>query len=220
MPRLWARRRRRDTVVRVDGEQPDDVSFGADAALVVVDVQNDFTDPDGSLYVQGGEAIVPRINALMAAARAAGSTVVLTQDWHPSETPHFEPEGTWPVHCVGGTWGAELYPSLDRHADAVVRKGTRGEDGYSAFTMRDHASGDDVPTGLGGLLRQRGVESVVVTGLAADVCVSATARDAAADGFATSVVWDATRPVDPDATDRVRSELAESGVAVVDATSR
>jgi nicotinamidase/pyrazinamidase len=200
--------------------QPTEVQFGPDVALVVVDVQNDFTDPNGSLYVQGGEVIVPRINALMAAARDAGATVVLTQDWHPPETPHFEPEGTWPVHCVGGTWGAELYPELDRHADALVRKGTRGEDGYSAFTMRDHASGDDVPTGLGGLLHQRGVEAVVVVGLATDVCVAATASDAAADGFTTTVVWDATRPVEPDAGERVLAELAACGVAVVGAGPR
>lgn len=200
--------------------QPTDVQFGPDVALVVVDVQNDFTDPNGSLYVEGGEVIVPRINALMETARDAGATVVLTQDWHPPETPHFEPEGTWPVHCVGGTWGAELYPELDRHADALVRKGTRGEDGYSAFTMRDHASGDDVPTGLGGLLHQRGVEAVVVVGLAADVCVAATARDAAADGFTTSVVWEATRPVEPDAGERVLAELAACGVAVVGAGPR
>lgn len=203
----------------MDIREANAVDFRPDVALVVVDVQNDFTDPDGSLYVRGGESIVPRINALMAAARDAGSTVVLTQDWHPPETPHFEPEGTWPVHCVGGRWGAELFPALDRHADAIVRKGTRGEDGYSAFTMRDHASGDDVPTGLGGLLRQRGVASVVVVGLAADVCVSATARDAAADGFVTSVVWDATRPVDPHSIQRVLAELAACGVTVVDATS-
>jgi nicotinamidase/pyrazinamidase len=200
--------------------QPTEVQFGPDVALVVVDVQNDFTDPNGSLYVQGGEVIVPRINALMAAARDAGATVVLTQDWHPPETPHFEPEGTWPVHCVGGTWGAELYPELDRHADALVRKGTRGEDGYSAFTMREHASGDDVPTGLGGLLHQRGVEAVVVVGLATDVCVAATASDAAADGFTTIVVWDATRPVEPDAGERVLAELAACGVAVVGAGPR
>jgi nicotinamidase/pyrazinamidase len=200
--------------------EPAEVRFGPDVALVVVDVQNDFTDPDGSLYVRGGEEIVPRINALMAVARDAGATVVFTQDWHPPETPHFEPEGTWPVHCVGGTWGAELYPALDRHADALVRKGTRGEDGYSAFTMRDHASGSDVPTGLGGLLHQRGIEAVVVVGLATDVCVAATARDAAADGFTTSVVWDATRPVEPDAGERVLAELAAFGVNVVGADPR
>ncbi len=200
--------------------QPTEIQFTPDVALVVVDVQNDFTDPAGSLYVHEGEEIVPRINELMADARDAGATIVLTQDWHPPVTPHFEPEGTWPVHCVGGTWGAELYPALDRHADAVVRKGTRGEDGYSAFTMRDHASGEDVPTGLGGLLRQRGVATVVVVGLATDVCVSATARDAASDGFATSVVWDATRPVHAEAVDDVRTELAASGVSVLDVGSR
>ncbi len=189
--------------------------FDRTTALVVVDMQNDFADPAGSLFVQEGDTLVEPINALMRAARDAGSTVVLTQDWHPERTPHFEPDGPWPVHCVGGTWGADLVDGLDRHADAVVRKGTGGEDGYSAFTMRDTETGADLPTGLAGLLRERGIERVVVVGLAADVCVAATAKDAAAAGFATDVVWSATRPVYPDAVPQVRRELAEAGVAVV-----
>lgn len=187
-------------------------TFAPDTALVVVDMQNDFADPRGSLFVAGGDAIVGPINALMRSARAAGATVVLTQDWHPPATPHFEPDGPWPVHCVGGTWGADLVASLDRHADAVVRKGTRGEDGYSAFSMRDPVSGDEMPTGLAGLLRDRRIDSVVVVGLAADVCVAATAGDAARAGFATTVVWEATRAVEPSQEPRVRAELAGLGV--------
>lgn len=190
--------------------------FGPSVALVVVDMQNDFADPGGSLFVAGGDALIEPINELIAAARRAGATIVLTQDWHPAETPHFDTDGgPWPVHCVAGTWGAELVAGLATDADAVVRKGTRGEDGYSAFSMRDTRTGGDVPTGLAGLLRERDVGDVVVVGLAADVCVAATARDAAASGFTTTVVWDATRPVYPDTASNVRADLAAAGVTVV-----
>jgi nicotinamidase/pyrazinamidase len=194
------------------------VRFDARTALVVVDVQNDFAHPDGSLYVAGGDEVVEPINALSRAAASGDAVVVLTQDWHPPSTPHFEPDGDWPVHCVRGTWGARLADGLDPSADAIVRKGTRGEDGYSAFTMRDPVSGEEVATGLGGLLRERRVESVVVVGLATDVCVAATAGDAARLGFDTRVVWPATRPVDtsPAAAERVRAELRAQGVRIVD----
>jgi nicotinamidase/pyrazinamidase len=81
--------------------------YDAQTALVVVDVQNDFADPDGSLYVTGGDDIIPAVNEQIAAARAGGATVVATQDWHPPSTPHFTTDGgTWPVHCVRATWGA------------------------------------------------------------------------------------------------------------------
>lgn len=174
------------------------VGYDARTALLVVDVQNDFADPDGSLSVRGGDAIVPRVNAEMAAAREAGGTVVCTQDWHPESTPHFAKDGgIWPVHCVAGTWGAELHPSLDAPADAVrVRKGSNGEDGYSGFTMRDPVSGEEGPTELDGLLRQAGIERVVICGLATDYCVLATARDAVRLGYRTSVLTDAIAAVD------------------------
>lgn len=201
---------RTGTVARME------IDFDAATALLVVDMQNDFADPAGSLFVVGGDALVDPINALAASARAAGATVVLTQDWHPAETPHFVTGGgPWPVHCVAGTWGAELVGGLAADADAVVRKGTRGEDGYSAFSMRDTHTGADVPTGLAGLLRERAIERVVVVGLAADVCVAATAHDAAASGFATVVVWSATAPVDPAVEGSVRHDLTAAGVAVV-----
>jgi nicotinamidase/pyrazinamidase len=116
--------------------------YSPTTALIVVDVQNDFADPAGSLWVRGGTDIVPVINEAIAAAKAAGAFVVFTQDWHPPSTPHFAKDGgIWPVHCVGDTWGAELHPDLGADADAPrVRKGTNGEDGYSGFTMRDPAA--------------------------------------------------------------------------------
>jgi len=88
-------------------------------AVIVVDVQNDFADPGGSLSVAGAREIIPRINAEIALARAHGAAVVLTQDWHPASTPHFAKDGgIWPVHCVADTWGAELHPALDAPTDA------------------------------------------------------------------------------------------------------
>ena len=121
--------------------------YDAHTALIVVDVQNDFADPKGSLSVEGGTAIIPTINAEIAAAREAGGLVVFTQDWHPPSTPHFAKDGgIWPVHCVANTWGAELYPDLDAPEDAPrVRKGVNGEDGYSGFTTRDPVTGETKP---------------------------------------------------------------------------
>jgi nicotinamidase/pyrazinamidase len=96
-------------------------------ALIVVDVQNDFADAGGSLYVPGGETIVEPVNQEMLAARAGGATIVVTQDWHPPDSPHFEAGGgKWPPHCVRRTWGAELHSMLDADADLILRKGTGG----------------------------------------------------------------------------------------------
>src|SRR5438874_6728373 len=99
-------------------------------ALIIADVQNDFADPAGSLAVRGGDRIVPRVNAEIRNAIEGGALVVLTQDWHPESTPHFAKDGgIWPVHCVAGTWGAELFPALDASAEMPrVRKGRTGED--------------------------------------------------------------------------------------------
>src|SRR5947209_8017381 len=94
-------------------------------ALIVVDVQNDFADPTGSLSVAGGADVIPVINAEIALARTNGALVVCTQDWHPLHTPHFAKDGgIWPDHCVRDTWGAELHPALDAPEDSpIVRKG-------------------------------------------------------------------------------------------------
>jgi len=187
-------------------------------ALLVVDVQNDFADPAGGLAVRGGEAIVPYVNGEIAAATEAGALVVYTQDWHPASTPHFAKDGgIWPVHCVGGTWGAELHPALSGDAGPAVRKGANGEDGYSGFTMRDPTTGTTMPTELDGLLRARGIRRVVVCGLATDYCVKATALDAVADGYATEVLLAGIRAVDlaPGDGERALLEMAEAGVALL-----
>jgi len=188
--------------------------YAPDTALVVVDVQNDFADPAGSLYVAGGETTVPVINEHVAAAQAAGATVVYTQDWHPPSTPHFAKDGgIWPVHCVGGTSGAELHPDLVV-AGPRVRKGTAGEDGYSGFTVRDPESGEEWPTELEDLLRERDVTRVVVVGLATDYCVKETAIDGARLGFATTVLADAVRAVDLRPGDGVRAAAAMANAGV------
>ena len=185
-------------------------------ALVVVDVQNDFADPAGSLAVAGGPEVVAATNAEVAAAAGAGAVVVYTQDWHPADTPHFAKDGgTWPVHCVQGTWGAQLHPDLVVRGD-VLRKGEHGEDGYSGFTMRDPVSGESVPTALAGLLRERGVERLVVVGLATDYCVRATALEGREHGWPVVVPWDAVAAVDlePGDGERTRQELLDAGVEV------
>ncbi|MFP4311078.1 MAG: isochorismatase family protein [Nitriliruptoraceae bacterium] len=172
--------------------------YGPHTALLVVDVQNDFADPDGGLYVEGGEEIVPLVNEEIAAARAAGALVVYTQDWHPPTTPHFAKDGgVWPVHCVRDTWGAELHPDLEVAEDApIVRKGVEGEDGYSGFSVRDPVSGDTTATELGSYLDAAQIRRVVVTGLAGDVCVKETALDAARLGYEVVVPLATTRMVE------------------------
>jgi len=188
--------------------------YDPETALVVVDVQNDFADPAGSLAVAGGEAIIPVLNAEIEAALAVGATVAYTQDWHPEHTPHFAKDGgIWPDHCIQETWGAAIHPALAIDGP-VVKKGAAGEDGYSGFTMRDPVSGETVPTDLEGLLRSRGIERVVVAGLATDYCVKATALDAIRLGFRTTVLLDAIAAVDlkPGDGDRALDELRAAGV--------
>ena len=183
-------------------------------ALVVVDLQNDFADPAGGLSVADGADIVPLVNGEIASARLAGALVVYTQDWHPESTPHFAKDGgIWPVHCVGGTWGAELHPDVVVDGPRV-RKGENGEDGYSGFTMRDPQSGETIPTPLEALLREHGIERVVVCGLATDYCVKATALDAARLGFETYLLVDAIRAVDlaPGDGERAIDEMRAAGV--------
>jgi nicotinamidase/pyrazinamidase len=192
-------------------------------ALIVVDVQNDFADLAGGLSVAGGDTIVPTVNAEIQSALGGGAFVVYTQDWHPPSTPHFAKDGgIWPVHCVAGTWGAELHPDLVEVAGGRIRKGVNGEDGYSGFTMRDAETGETIPTELTELLRARDIERVVVCGLATDYCVKATAIDAAALGFETSLLPDAVRAVDlnPGDGDRAIAAMRDAGVAVADPLPR
>ncbi len=193
-------------------------AYAAGTALLAVDVQNDFADPAGGLAVAGGAAIVPLLNEEITAALAAGAFIAYTQDWHPASTPHFARDGgTWPVHCVGGTWGAELHPGLLAGAGPSVRKGANGEDGYSGFTMRDPLTGATVPTELDGLLRGHAIRRVVVGGLATDYCVKATALDAIALGYETHVLVDAIRAVDlePGDGERALAAMEQAGVVLV-----
>ena len=187
-------------------------------ALIVVDMQNDFADPAGSLSVADGEAIIPGVNAELASARDAGALVVFTQDWHPEVTPHFAKDGgIWPVHCVRDTWGAQLHSDLEAHADEPrVRKGSSGEDGYSGFTMRDPVSGDEIPTELEALLRGRGIERVVIAGIATDYCVKSSALDAARLGFETTVLGGAIAAVNLKANDgeQALAEMSEAGISI------
>lgn len=185
-------------------------------ALVVVDVQNDFADPAGSLAVPGGEQVVEAANAHIAAAVAAGATIVYTQDWHPESTPHFVTGGgPWPPHCVRDTWGAQLHPDLLLRGE-VVRKGVHGEDGYSGFTVRDDATGESTQTPLADLLRAAGVVELVVLGLATDYCVKATALDARTLGWPVTVPWESVRAVDVRDGDEVRAReaLERAGVRI------
>jgi nicotinamidase/pyrazinamidase len=187
-------------------------------ALVVVDVQNDFADPEGGLYVRGGEELVEPVNAQVRAALAAGATVVYTQDWHPPSTRHFAKDGgVWPVHCVRDTWGAELHPSL--HVEGtVVRKGTGGEDGYSGFSVRDPVTGAKAPTVLEAAI-PHSVRHLVVVGLAGDYCVKDTALDGRRLGYDVTFPLRLTRFVRLAEGDDSRAveELRRAGVVVEEA---
>ena len=195
-------------------------------ALLVIDVQYDFC-PGGALAVADGDAVVAPINDLLAEFQVR----VLTQDWHPPDHSSFAsqhegeepfgmtemaygPQVLWPDHCVIGTDGAAFHERLatDR-AQAVIRKGFRRQiDSYSGFFENDH----ETPTGLEGYLRSRGVESVVIAGLATDFCVNFTALDAARLGFATTVLEGASRGIDLDGSlDAARDAMREAGVSLV-----
>ena len=172
------------------------VDYDSNTALIVVDVQNDFADASGNLYVKGGEEVVPIINTQIDLAREAGARVAYTADWHPESTPHFQKDGgIWPVHCIGETWGAEFHPDLVLDGP-VVRKGTNGEDGYSGFTMQDPVTLEPTPTELARLLRGWGIERIVVVGLATDYCVKDTALDGITAGFGVQLLTEAVRAVD------------------------
>jgi nicotinamidase/pyrazinamidase len=197
---------------------------GADAAFLVVDVQNDFC-PGGALAVPGGDEVVALIDRL--AERF--DHVILTQDWHPrghrsfaSAHPGWRPFSTvdmpygtqtlWPDHCVQGTPGAAFHPALrvPERAELILRKGFRAEvDSYSAFYENDRRT----PTGLAGYLRERGLRRVFMAGLATDFCVSYSALDARREGFEVVVLEDACRAIDLGGSlDAALAAWSEAGV--------
>lgn len=192
--------------------------FSPSHALIVVDMQHDFADPAGSLYVKGGEDIVAGIAAAVEAAVDADATVVYTQDWHPVHTPHFAQDGgLWPVHCVAESAGAALVPGLPV-AGPLLRKGTGAEDGYSGFSEVDLATGSTVGTDLSVILDEAGIMDVTVVGLAGDWCVKATAIDGAELGYTVTVPLALTRFVELNEgdTERAIAAMREAGVTVID----
>jgi len=194
-----------------------EVTYDPQTALIVVDVQNDFASPDGSLYVRGGEEVVPVVNRALEAAKAAGGRSIYTADWHPESTPHFQNEGgIWPVHCVGDTWGSEFHPDLVVNGP-VVRKGVNGEDGYSGFTTRDPLTGETVPTELPQLLADADITKLVVAGLATDYCVKSTVLDGLERGFPVWLLADAIRAVNLEEGDgdRALAEVEAAGCVIV-----
>ncbi len=192
----------------------DTSSNGGAEALIVVDMQNDFADPEGSLYVKGADRVIANVNREILKATADGRYVVYTQDWHPETTPHFQKDGgVWPVHCVAESWGADFHPRVVV-AGPSVHKGVDGNDGYSGFTTRDPQTGEQSSTELHELLQNRGVTAVKVCGLALDYCVKETAADAIRLGYGVTVVGDATAAVElnPGDGEAAAKELAAAGV--------
>ncbi|MCQ0989424.1 bifunctional nicotinamidase/pyrazinamidase [Jiella marina] len=198
-------------------------AVGADDALIIVDVQNDFC-AGGALAVPDGEAVVPLINDLA----KAFSIVVLTQDWHTpghisfASTHHRQAFETielaygnqvlWPDHCVMDSHGAAFHAGLSvPNAQMIVRKGFHPDvDSYSAFVEADHRT----PTGLAGYLQERGVRRVFACGLATDFCVGWTALDARKAGFDVTVIEDACRAIDLDGSlDKAWADMTAAGVS-------
>ena len=192
------------------------MEYDSRTTLLVVDVQNDFADPRGNLFVRGGDEILPLVNAEIEKAVSAMAHVIYTQDWHPASTPHFRKDGgTWPVHCVKESWGAAFDEGLAVEGP-IVRKGADGGDGYSGFSVRDPLSGDVQATQLDSLLKASAIERLVVVGLATDYCVAETALDARRLGYPVAVLVDATRPVElePGDGERAIERMRDAGVVL------
>jgi nicotinamidase/pyrazinamidase len=190
-------------------------------ALLLIDIQTDFL-PGGRLAVPEGDAIIPLVNDL----QPHFELVVATQDWHPAGHQSFAsshagrqvfeqidlhglPQTLWPDHCEQGRPGAELAPGLHLEAvEAIFRKGTSVDiDSYSAFFDNGHRKS----TGLADYLRGRGVTQVYLAGLAADYCVYYSALDALAEGFATTVITDATRAISAEGFAAAQADLQARG---------
>ena len=176
-------------------------------ALIIVDVQNDFC-PGGSLAVARGDEVVAPLNELIEEFLERGEPVFKSRDWHPEKTKHFTAYGgTWPVHCVQNTKGAEFHPALidDMHI-RVVSKGMGDEDCYSAFDGTDLAL----------QLRRLGVEEVWIGGLATDYCVKNTVLDALKEGFDVKALENAMRAVElkPGDGEAALTEMREAGAEI------
>jgi nicotinamidase/pyrazinamidase len=177
-------------------------------ALIVVDVQNDFC-PGGTLAVAHGDEVVTPLNDLIDEFLKRGDPVYKSRDWHPPQTKHFQAHGgTWPVHCVQNTRGAEFHPHLkDDPRIRIVSKGLGDTDCYSAFDE----------TNLAAQLREQGVKELVVGGLATDYCVKETVLAGLKEGFKVKAVENAMRPVDlqPGDGERAIEEMRTAGAEIV-----
>ena len=186
-------------------------------ALVIVDMQRDFAHLGGSLFIPRAPEIVPTLIALIEEARREGAPIAWSQDWHPSQTPHFNAYGgTWHAHCIAGSAGAELIPELEplmTPEDIVIRKGVNGEDGYSAFNVRDPLTAVEQPTELDTKLQELKIELITIAGVATDWCVRASALDALKAGYAVEVVRAAVAGVNlqPADSDAALYEIAAAG---------
>jgi len=181
------------------------------AALLIVDVQNDFC-PGGALAVANGDRVVAPLSRLARQFRASGLPVFASRDWHPSESRHFEVGGgTWPIHCVAGTAGARFPPDLDLPSGTVVlSKGTgREQEGYSVF---DEGLTDEGKT-LAAELRAAKISRIYVGGLATDYCVRGAVLGGLREGFHVAVLTDAIAAVDvqPGDGDRALEEMKTAG---------
>ncbi len=181
---------------------------GGKRALIVVDVQNDFC-PGGALAVERGDEVVEPLNRLISEFLERSDLVIKSRDWHPPVTKHFKAHGgTWPVHCVQHTRGAEFHPELiDDPRIQIVSKGLGDEDSYSAFDGTDLAQ----------TLREHGVKEVWVGGLATDYCVKQTVLDALREGFRVRALAGAMRAVNlrPGDGERALEEMRAAGAEVV-----
>ena len=172
------------------------------AALVIVDVQNDFC-PGGALAVARGDEVVPALNRYIERFAVAGLPIFATRDWHPPVTTHFKIYGgQWPAHCVRGTFGAEFHMGLRLAGGAaIVSKGMAADaDSYSGFDGVDSSG-----VGLAELLRNCGATRIFVGGLATDYCVKQTVLDGLKQGFAVTLLEDCIRGVDLTAGDSERA---------------
>jgi nicotinamidase/pyrazinamidase len=179
-------------------------------ALIIVDVQNDFCE-GGSLAVDGGAATAAAISRFVAAESGNYGHIVASRDYHIDPGRHFSDKpdfaGTWPPHCVAGTPGAQFHPDLDtKPVEAVFSKGAHAA-AYSAFEGTDETGAP-----LTDWLRERGVDSLDVVGIATDYCVRATAIDAVREGFATRVLLGLTAGVDPGTTHEAVSAMRAAEV--------
>lgn len=185
------------------------------AALLIVDVQNDFC-PGGALAVREGDQVVPLLNAYAARFRALGLPVFASRDWHPRQSKHFaEFGGPWPVHCVQGTEGARFHPDLALPApENILSKGTDVEDdGYSAFEGRFPDGGTFEER-----LTAHQVGHLFVGGLATDYCVRVSVLDAVKSGRRVTLLLDAIRGVEVQPGDSAKA-IAEMALAGIDTTT-